>query len=202
MIAAFAAPYGALNGWAVIAAIEATLTIAPPPWARRCGSVCLQERNVPPAWTPSIRFQRSSDHSSIGPKSAWPGRVEDAVDPAQLGARSSRRPREPTSSSATSTWSPIEPSSSAATASARPPSRSTHGDATSFGGESPRDGLREPRPARPWRRAPSPRTASAETSSGRTPGLGRPRAVPLARSITPRGTSVQAPTWSVAVASG
>ena len=76
MIAALAAPYGALNGWAVIAAIEATLTIAPPPGARRCGSVCLQERNVPPAWTPSIRFQRSSDHSSMGPKSAWPAALK------------------------------------------------------------------------------------------------------------------------------
>ena len=84
-IAAFAAPYGALNGCAVIAAIEATLTIEPPPAARRCGSVCLQERKVPPAWTPSIRFQRSSDHSSIGPKSACPAALKTQSMRPELG---------------------------------------------------------------------------------------------------------------------
>ena len=70
MIAAFAAPYGALLLLAVSAAVEAMLTIDPPPCWRIIGSTYLQTRNVPPAWTFIIRSQSSTVHSSIGPNTA------------------------------------------------------------------------------------------------------------------------------------
>ena len=71
-MAPFAAPYGELLLLAVSAAVEAMLTIEPPPCSRMIGSTCLQTRNVPPAWTDIIRCQPSSVHSSIGPNAAWP----------------------------------------------------------------------------------------------------------------------------------
>jgi hypothetical protein len=71
-IAPFAAPYTELCFCPTTAATEATLTMDPRPRSCSCGSTCLHTRNVPPACTVSIRDQRSSDQSSIGPNSAWP----------------------------------------------------------------------------------------------------------------------------------
>ena len=80
-MAAFAAPYGALLRCATNAATDATLTIEPPPRARSSGSACLLTRNVPPACTVIIRFQRSNDHSSIGPNSACPPALKTQSTP-------------------------------------------------------------------------------------------------------------------------
>src|SRR5580692_7698941 len=122
-IAPLAAPYGALPDWALTAATDATFTIAPPGRLRITGSTCRQNRNVPPTCTVIMRCQRSNDHSSIGPNSAWPAALNrQSTDPKCCATVSTQRPTE--SSSATSAPSAIAPSSSPATACARSSSRS------------------------------------------------------------------------------
>src|SRR6266536_1415705 len=124
MIPPFAAAYAPRLGRASSAATDATLTIAPPPAARRRGSAAVHTRNVPVRCTASILFQSASESSSIGVNCAKPAAF----------STQSRRPRRSCaartassteSSSETSHARPTEPSSSEATASARSPSRST-----------------------------------------------------------------------------
>src|SRR6266536_314068 len=99
MIPPFAAAYAPRLGRASSAATDATLTIAPPPAARRRGSAALHTRNVPVRCTASILFQSASESSSIGVNCAKPAAFSTQARP-------------------------TEPSSSEATASARSPSRS------------------------------------------------------------------------------
>src|ERR1700730_9315118 len=101
-IAPLAAPYGAMAACAASAATDAALTIAPAGRLRITGSTCRQNRNVPPTCTVIMRCQRSNDHSSIGPNSAWPAALNrQSTDPKCCATVSTQRPTE--SSSGTST---------------------------------------------------------------------------------------------------
>ena len=145
MIAALAAPYGALNGWAVIAAIEATLTIAPPP----CGPEVRQrvlageegaagvdaEHPVPALERPLL------DGAEVG----MAGGVEDAVDPAELGdgGLDGRADRLLVGDVDLEPDRPLELGRDRLGPAAV---EVEHGDPSAFRRESARDGLREPRP--------------------------------------------------------
>src|SRR5271169_1198938 len=67
--------------------------MAPAARSRMTGSTWRQNRKVPPACTVIIRFQRSSDHSSTGPNSAWPAALNrQSIDPKCCATWSTQRP--------------------------------------------------------------------------------------------------------------